>query len=230
MIRLATFILSIIFLTSCLNNKKDLILDYLNKYEKKFNKDKYEFIELELLDTIFENNTYKYWHYNNFPSPNLPQNTAVIESVILEDGTDLEYFYVKNDKYLPTDVQPKYYPFSLNFYNHLRYNSNYTWYNNYDDSSNTFLDSIVHMKYEDFKMKLLNNSDFQTRLNNEISNYEHFKGLFSSDSLSKNIISEKKTPKILFGYLYRLKYRVNSILFEKMIIYNSDYSSIIGHL
>lgn len=218
------FILSLfvglLFLTSCSNKKEKVVVEFLNNTEAKFDKNKFELVKLNLLDTIHEIDIYKYSDFSSYPS--LVKYESSVDSAAI-DTTSLEG-YVQNEVYWESE------PYSKGLYDFIRYDGdNSGYFIGNQNTPNKFLNSIVRVDYESFRQNLLNNIKFQNKLKDEISSYEYFKGVFSSDSLLKFVYMENVKSKKIYGFLYELTFRSNSILQKRKVIFDDKQEKIIAY-
>lgn len=211
--KLLVFFLAVIFLFSCNNKNDEIVVEFLNNTEKEFDKNKFEMVSLDLLDTIYELDIFNYSDYSDYPK--VEYDAGMLDTVAVPEIQQEVYWYSE--------------PYSKAFYNFLRYNGeNSDYIIDYDGNKNSFLNSLVKNSYEEFRKKFLKDDQFQIRLKDEIKQYPYFKGVFSSDSLLKFIYLENVKSKKLYGFLYQLTYRSNSILHKKKLIFNSEKNRIIA--
>lgn len=224
-IRLLALLICVVILQSCSDNKEKIILNFLNKTEEKFDKKNFEFVDLKFIDTIYNSDIYE----NPYFLENLSSNseyyidTSAVDSVMVSlDG------YQDSDPIVPKQIDWSISPYSEQFYNYIKYDGDQSSYTEEENSPNILLNAIVNSNYVDFRSKLLTDITFQNKLKNEISKYDYFKGVFSADSLIKLIEEEKIKRKILYGYLYELTFRSNSVLNKRRIVFDPKKETIIS--
>lgn len=141
---------------------------------------------------------------------------SLIDSVLVESDT------------IQTRVYWEIEPYSVQIYNYIRYYGDGSIYTLDNVDPNLFLNSIVKSNYEDFRDKLLNDNNFQDKLKDEISKYDYFKGVFSSDSLLKFIAEENVKRKKVYGYICELTFKINSNLEKRRIIFDPKMEKILN--
>jgi hypothetical protein len=209
----------LITIVSCKDSKKEIILNFLNNTEKKFDKNNFELVNLSMIDTIYEIDKYQYSNYRDYYKHDEYEivDSVVVDTAAVDDDTINDIFW-------------DYEPYSKAFYNFIRYDGNNSYYyinDKYDE--NNFLMSVVKSNYYNFKVKLIGDLAFQNKLKSEISQYpDYFKGVFSSDSLIKFINIEKEKSKIVYGYRYDLSFRSNDELRRMIIIFDNKYSNVLA--
>jgi hypothetical protein len=212
---IVTIVISAFIIQSCSDKKEQVVLDFLNKSELEFDKTKYELVELKLVDTIFETDIPDYNNFSEYPKLN-PEDYE-LDSIMVDDN------YIQTQVYWGSST------YSKQFYDFLRYDGNYSNYTIEYELPNKFLNNLVKTDYYSFSNKFLSDISFQKQLKEEISNYDYFKGVFSSDSLIKFIELENIKRKTIYGFLYNLSFRTNSVLQRRQLIFDSKNQKIISY-
>jgi hypothetical protein len=213
------FILTISFF-SCnqYSQKEQLVIDFLNKNEESFDKKSFEFVQLELKDTIMEHEIYKINSINIINSDILYDIESVVDSTVSSDYVDSEFKHEIN-------WSEEDYPIKL--YGTLTSSYDYTSYNLYEEMQLFFKKSKIFTP-KDFERELMNNHIFLDSLQSKMSYYSQpFTGCFDSDSLKKYVDISKSKRETFVGYLYILKFRIKDKLKIRSLLMNKS-NQIIG--
>jgi hypothetical protein len=202
--------------------KEQLVIDYLNKNEKTFDRESFHLVELTLQDTIMAHEIYK---ISDIPGFRTEEYYGDISDWDLIPVIDSAWA----DGYVPPrtiDWEEEDYPVKL--YSTLKDEREYTVSYNYQIIKDFFnKKNIVSMK--DFERELMNNTVFVDSLQVKMGYYtEPFSGCFDSDSLKKYIGISKIKRETLYGYLYLLKFRTKDELKTRKLLFNSK-NQILGH-
>lgn len=203
----------ITLLAGCdLTNRKDKVFEYLNKTESRFDKKSYELVELNLLDTIYENEIYRFYDQN--------EDTDHIISI---DST------VGPDPNATNSIDWKEQKFSVGLFRHIYHMSSTRQLINSDGSPNAFFDLVQQMDFKDFEQTLLLEDKFKKRLIAEMKKYGGFTGVYNADSVEHNVKIELDKSKRVYGYEYDLKYRVKTVLHNKHVLFDKQNNEILSH-
>ncbi|WP_188411602.1 hypothetical protein [Pedobacter mendelii] len=206
-----TLSILLVILVSCKtkDKKEKEIYDFLNHTANKFDKSKYELVNLNLYDTVYVTDYHSIKMTNSFIEYSEDETPVTVDTTASNYNAD---FY--------KDMDWLYQPFSRKLHEYIREdNVNYTDFNS---TPNIFLNAIVNESYSDFRQKFIYENKFQKKLVEELSAYEKFKNLKSRDSIYKYIDIEKKKDKEIFGFIYYGLYRINNELYKMKFFFDKN--------
>lgn len=203
---------TILCLMSCRSTQKeDTIFEYLNNNEENFNGKSYELVKLKLLDTIYEDNLYRYLEKNDPKSSYASFIDSVeVDSLEAADG----------------GIDWKSTTYSSELYDRLCYAGNYTDYLDRNSNSVKFMNDICKEGRDTFKTKLLQDREFRVLLRSFMPDYDTFTGVFSADSVELYTNTQTKRSNTVAGFDYEVRYRTDNKLHIKRILFEQSGKSI----